>query len=221
MSTRRYCGVPLRAFCPRITRGIQLSKREIITCLTAKPTPYRYLTLADLDKSLHVELDVESLPYFDPTPLGKNIEQFCARKNMILLTKNDTPYKVDLVGDIGEENIIVSGNIYMMTVNEQMVHPASLCLWLKSDEGMRMLRNTSSSTRGNMKWISIKQLNEMLLPEFTEELQRELISDKIEEIQHSMQSIENQLRSLLNTMYILTNSVTPDRGAQGYTNFLG
>ena len=199
----------LGSFCPKITRGIQLDKRQIIECLSAVPTKYRYLTLADLDKNLSIELDINDLPYFDPTPLGKSVEQFCAKKNMILLSKNDTPYKVDFVGDIGDEKIIVSGNIYMITVDDTKLSPVCLCFWLKSREGMMMLRNASSTTNGNMRWISIKQLNEMLLPEFTIDDQRALLGSKIEEIKNAMLSIESQLRSLLNTMYILTNEI-PD-----------
>lgn len=73
-----------------------------------------------------MELDIDTLPYFDPTPLGKSVEQFCIQKDMVLLSKNDTPYKVDLVGDIGDERIIASGNIYMRTVDPEKLTPACL-----------------------------------------------------------------------------------------------
>ncbi len=207
MAAKKDHGIKFGSICPKITRGIQLEKRQIIECLSAVPTGYRYLTLAELDKSLSIELDINDLPYFDPTPLGKSVEQFCVKKGMILLSKNDTPYKVDLVGDIGDEKIIASGNIYMVTVDEEKISPVCLCFWLKSREGMMMLRNASSSTNGNMKWISIKQLNKMLLPEFTIDDQRALLDSKIEEIKNSMLTIEKQLRSLVNTLYILTNEI--------------
>ena len=113
-----------RAVCPKKTRGIHLSKADIIRCLTPIPTGYRYLSLTDMDKSLSVELDISSLPYFDPAPLGKSVEQYCIRKDMVLMSKNDTPYKVDFVGDIGDEKIIISGNIYMMTVDAQRISSA-------------------------------------------------------------------------------------------------
>lgn len=208
MAAKKDRSVKFGSFCPKITRGIQLEKRQIIECLSAVPTGYRYLTLAELDKNLSIELDINDLPYFDPTPLGKSVEQFCIKKGMILLSKNDTPYKVDLVGDIGDEKIIASGNIYMVTVDEAKISPVCLCFWLKGNEGLRSLRNASSSTKGNMRWISIKQLSEMLMPEFTIDDQRELLGSKIEEVKNTMMSIENQLQSLLNTMFILTNGIT-------------
>lgn len=208
MAAKKDSSVKFGSICPKITRGIQLEKRQIIKCLSAVPTGYRYLTLAELDKNLSIELDINDLPYFDPTPLGKSVEQFCIKKGMILLSKNDTPYKVDLVGDIGDEKIIASGNIYMVTVDEEKISPVCLCFWLKGSEGLRSLRNASSSTKGNMRWISIKQLSEMLLPEFTIDDQRALLGSKIEEVKNTMMSIENQLQSLLNTMFILTNEIT-------------
>ena len=207
MAVKKDRGVKFGSICPKITRGIQLGKQQVSECITSVPTGYRYLTLADLEKNLSIELDISDLPYFDPTPLDKSVEQFCVKKGMILLSKNDTPYKVDLVGDIGDEKIIASGNIYMVTVDEEKISPVCLCFWLKSREGMMMLRNASSATKGNMRWISIKQLNEMLLPKFTIDDQRALLSSKIKEIKNAMLSIERQLRSLLNTLYILTNEI--------------
>ncbi len=207
MAAKKDRNVKFGSICPKITRGIQLKKRQIIECLSVVPTGYRYLTLAELDKRLSIELDINDLPYFDPTPLCKSVEQFCIKKGMILLSKNDTPYKVDLVGDIGDEKIIASGNIYMVTVDDEKISPVCLCFWLKSSEGLRSLKNASSLTKGNMRWISIKQLNEMLLPEFTVDEQRALLGSKIEEIKNVMLSIERQLRSSLNTMYILTNDI--------------
>ncbi|MBE6902508.1 MAG: hypothetical protein E7478_08535 [Ruminococcaceae bacterium] len=198
----------LGSFCPKITRGIQLDKRQIIECLTAVPTGYRYLTLAELDKSLSLMLDIDDLPYFDPTPLGKSVEQFCLKKNMILLSKNDTPYKIDFVGDIGDEKIIASGNIYMITVDEEKIPPECLYFWLKSKEGMLMLRNASSFTNGNMRWISIKQLNEMLLPEFTIDEQQALLDSKIEEVNYTMTSVLKQVEDLAKTLQVLKELVT-------------
>ena len=209
MAAKKDRGIKLGTVCPRITRGIQLGKQQVEDCLNAAaPTGYRYLTLADLDKSLSTELDISTLPYFDPAPLGKSVDQFCIKKDMILLSKNDTPYKVDFVGDIGDEKIIASGNIYMITVDEEKISPVCLCFWLKSKEGMLMLRNASSSTNGNMNWISIKQLKEMLLPEFTIDDQRKLLECKINEITSAMKSIEQQLTSLVNTLFILANETS-------------
>lgn len=212
MASKRNCGVKLGRLCPKITRGIQLSKTQIKQCVTSVPTEYRYLTLADLDKTLNVGLDIENLPYFDPTPLGKNVDRFCIKQGMILLSKNDTPYKVDFVDDIGDEKIIINGNIYMMTVDTEMVNPACLCLWFKSDEGIRELKNASSDTNGGkMKWISIKQLNEMLVPEFTAEKQSELINAKIEELEKSIKYMAAQLVKSTNIATMLL-SMTPGNG---------
>ena len=205
MAANKDRGIRLGAVCPKITRGIQLEKTQLEKCLTSDSTGYRYLTLADLDKNLSLELDISKLHHFDPTPLGKSVEQFFIKKGMILLSKNDTPYKVDFVGDIGDEKIIASGNIYMITVDPEKVSPVCLCFWLKSKQGMMMLRNASSSTKGNMRWISIKQLNEMLLPEFTMEEQSALLIGKINETKDAMESIKKQLNSLVNTLCILTN----------------
>ena len=208
MAAKKGRGIKLGTICPKITRGIQLSKGQIIECLSAVPTGYRYLSLAALDKSLCVELDIDTLPYFDPTPLGKSVEQFCIQKDMVLLSKNDTPYKVDLVGDMGDEKIIASGNIYMMTVDPEKLSPACLCFWLKSNEGMMMLRNSSASTGSNMKWISIKQLKDMLVPEFSQEEQEKMLYDKIEEVKKAMLVIQKQLASVANMLTILKNAAT-------------
>ena len=66
-----------------------------------------------------------------------------------------------------------------------------------------MLRNASSSTGENMKWISIRQLKEMLIPEFTAEDQYILLERKIKEMTISMNNIHEQLLNLKNTLRTL------------------
>jgi len=112
------------------------------------------------------------------------------------------------VGDIGDEKIIASGNIYMITVDEEKIPPECLYFWLKSKEGMLMLRNASSFTNGNMRWISIKQLNEMLLPEFTIDEQQALLDSKIEEVNYTMTSVLKQVEDLAKTLQVLKELVT-------------
>lgn len=204
MAKKKSHGIRFGELCPEISRGIQLSKTQVEQCLSDEPTGYRYLTLADMNKSISPEIDVDSLAYFDPAPLGKSVEQFCLKNNMILLSKNDTPYKVDFIGDTGDEKIIVSGNIYMITVNEEKITPIILSLWLKTEAGMRTLNNSSSVTDNGMKWLSIKQLNEMLIPDLTPEEQSALLSEKIFEATAMMMSIKKQvefLSKLLHTMF--------------------
>ncbi len=214
MAIRKHYGIPFGAYCRKITRGVQLTKMQTVQCHSAVPTGYRYITLATLESGMNIELDISTLPYFDPAPLGKNVDQFCIKKDMILLSKNDTPYKIELVGDIGNEKIVATGNIYMITADPKKILPACLCFWLKSNRGMMTLKNASATTNDKMKWISIKQLKEMLVPEFSAEEQGMIIAEKIQEVNAVMMSVKRQVQDLGKLLCALKNTI-PDPNEQG------
>ena len=114
---------------------------------------------------------------------------------MILLTKNDTPFKVEIVGEIGEEKIIASGNIYMITADESKVIPRWLCYWLQSEEGMGRLRSAAASTgNGRMKWLSIKQIKGIVVPELTFQQQADLLVGKLKEFTRWLVGVTEELR---------------------------
>lgn len=205
MAVKRKNDLTFGSFCTSITRGIQLTKGQIESCLSDTPTGYRYFSLSDLNNSISSEADISELPYFDPRPLKKEVDQFCVQNNKILLSKNDTPYKVDHITNTGDEKIIVNGNIYLITVDDEKIDPIALYLWLKSKEGLMMLRNASSITSGQMKWISVSQLKRMLVPEFTPDFQTDLLLQEMKTIQENAMKVTRELDKvieILNTVEI-------------------
>ena len=163
-----------------ITRGIQLTASQLSECLTEYETGYRYVTLSDLMNNDMLGLKLSDLAFFDPSRLGRDVSPFCAEKDTILFAKNDTPFKVDIISNKPEDKLVIGGNIYMITVDSEKVKPQCLRYWLQSEEGMARLRSAASfAGNGKMRWISIKSLEGVIIPEMTVEFQREVIEKKI------------------------------------------
>lgn len=182
MSGRRNIGVPFGSVATGISRGIQLTAEQLKGCLTDDETDYRYLSLADLKDGFSFQLNPGELRYFDPSGLDKDIQQFCIKPNMILLTKNDTPFRVQIAGSSIEQKIVVAGNIYMITVDEKKVIPRWLCYWLQSEEGMARIRSAAATTsKTRMRWLSIRQLERVMIPDISFRKQADLLFAKLGE----------------------------------------
>lgn len=182
MSGKRNIGISFGSVATRISRGIQLKAEQLKSCLTDVETDYRYLSLADLKDDYSFQLDPSGLRYFDPSKLGKDVQQFCLKPNMILLTKNDTPFKVQIAGNSIEQNIVVAGNIYMITVDEEKVIPRWLCYWLQSEEGMARIRSAAATTsKSKMRWLSIRQLEGVMIPRLSLKKQANMLIAKLGE----------------------------------------
>lgn len=202
MSVRKNRVVTLGNVITSISRGIQLSAAELEQCTTDKETGYRYLSLADMREEASLQLNTEGLRRFDPSVLGKNVNQYCLQPDMILITKNDTPFKIDIAGSLDDEKIIVSGNIYMISADKEKVIPRWLCYWLQSEEGMSRLRSAAASTNnGRMKWISIKQISGIVIPDLSFQQQADLLIAKIREYSRWMERVTREFRRNSNEIF--------------------
>ena len=180
-----------------ITRGIQLTASQLSECLTEYETGYRYVTLSDLMNNDMLGLKLSDLAFFDPSRLGRDVSPFCAEKDTILFAKNDTPFKVDIISNKPEDKLVIGGNIYMITVDSEKVKPQCLRYWLQSEEGMARLRSAASfAGNGKMRWISIKSLEGVIIPEMTVEFQREVIEKKIKCYESRMKEILDDVKLL-------------------------
>lgn len=195
MSGKRNIGISFGSVATRISRGIQLKAEQLKSCLTDVETDYRYLSLADLKDDYSFQLDPSGLRYFDPSKLGKDVQQFCLKPNMILLTKNDTPFKVQIAGNSIKQNIVVAGNIYMITVDEEKVIPRWLCYWLQSEEGMARIRSAAATTsKSKMRWLSIRQLEGVMIPDISFQKQADLLITKIGEYNQWLINITQEFK---------------------------
>ena len=114
---------------------------------------------------------------------------------MILLTKNDTPFKVQIAGNSIEQNIVVAGNIYMITVDEEKVIPRWLCYWLQSEEGMARIRSAAATTsKSKMRWLSIRQLEGVMIPDISFQKQADLLITKIGEYNQWLINITQEFK---------------------------
>ncbi|MGN0649024.1 MAG: hypothetical protein ACI4KM_01170 [Oscillospiraceae bacterium] len=180
MSKRTLPEITLGDAVTDISRGIQLTAAQLENCITDEETGYLYLSLADIKEGLSLGLNVQQLRNFDPSRIDKDVDRFCIRRNTVLLTKNDTPFKVAIAGDTAGKKVVAAGNIYMITADEDKVIPRWLCYWLQSPEGMRRLREAASLTNGGkMKWISKKQIESISIPLLTFKEQTELLEQKL------------------------------------------
>lgn len=211
MARKRNNGIPFGSVVSDISRGVQLTSEQLQKCITDKDTGYKYLSLADISDDSLINLDTDSLRSFDPSETEKNVEQFCLKPNMLLLTKNDTPFKVQICGNDVNSKIVVGGNIYMITVNPQKVIPFWLCCWLQSEEGMARIRSAASLTNnGKMRWISKKQLEGVVIPDISFEQQANMLIERLNEQGKRLEKIADEFFKSCQEILSMLNSLGVD-----------
>ena len=70
----------------------------------------------------------------------------------------------------------------MITVDEKNVIPRWLCYWLKSEEGMARIRSAAATTsKSKMRWLSIRQLEGVMIPRLSLKQQANMLIAKLGE----------------------------------------
>ena len=155
-------------------------------------TPIRYLTVSDIQDN-----------YILPTlRCLKNIEEreikYCLKENDIVVAKMGQP-KIGLVGDIGENKIILSQNLYVLRPDMAKINPVYLRAFFESPLGMERL--AKAYVKSTIPTLPIRNLESLTVPvpmPETELSEEEKMMASLE-LQNSLQNyIRNQKQKNLN-----------------------
>lgn len=119
-----------------ISRAPALSAAELDDLISVTPTPYRHLTLTDINNGM-VSNDLRFLKR-----IPKRCNASLITTDTLVLSKN-APYKVAVIHPHKNESILASGNLYLISLNPQKAHPHYIQAFLSSETGQRLLKQVS------------------------------------------------------------------------------
>ena len=120
------------------------------------PTPYRYLKLTDIQDGLINE----DLPYLKE--IDEKQKKYCLKNRSLVISKTVNSLKV-AVADVAEgQQILVSGNLYIIELDETKANPYYVKSYLESEQGTVALSRISvGSVIAN---IPISKLSKLMIP---------------------------------------------------------
>lgn len=154
--------VPFGKVIKNITRGISCKSSDIEKIASPVETPYKYLTVSNLSNGI-IDADLLSL-----TSIEEKYKKYCLKSNNLIISKSGLPYKV-AVSEITENEVLVNGNLYIITIDESQANPFYIKAFLDSKKGQYLLKRSSvGSVIPNISVEAIKNL-QIPLPDMPEQ----------------------------------------------------
>ncbi|MGH2065313.1 N-6 DNA methylase [Aerococcus urinaeequi] len=162
---------PIGDLARSINRGATISRKEIDTMTTTKETGIKYLKIQDIDR-VSTNKDLPNLSNVD----AKYHNYFLEEGDLVI--SKSSPYKIARVENIKNIEILATGNLYYIKIDEEKVNPTFVEMYLKSDEGQAQLERLS--TGSVIETISIKNLKNILIPNLSRKEQDTLVKEYLE-----------------------------------------
>lgn len=177
-----------------VSRGFVTGAGLLDELVNPEPTPYRYLMVQDLDNG-RIRAD---LPYLKALP--QRGESACLQKGDILLSKM-APFKTALADDVQDEQVLVTGNVYILRCHEDAIEPAYLMLYLQSALGLSELNYWAKGS--HIQNIAIGDLRKVRIPILSKEKQQAMaqqyqkLSEAMKEAEERLSAIRQKMSGLL------------------------
>lgn len=148
--------VPFQTVIKSITRGAPCTAKKLDANMSQKPTNIQYLTISNINNS---QID-EELPYL--SEIDPKYEKYCLKNNDIILSKFGFPLKTAVASVSEEKKILVSGNLFIIEVDETKISPFYLQAFFDSEKGNSALRTIVPDSQNAI--LSIDRLKKLQIP---------------------------------------------------------
>ena len=149
-------GVQFGSIIKRLTRGAQITAKELDSLVTEEDTGIKYLMLSDIQNGMISD----HLKYLDD-PDRRYYKYFIENKNLVL-SKNGAPFKV-AVAEVGEdEHIIGNGNLFIIELDETKANPYYIKAFFDSEIGSLSLQKIAVGAA--IPNISAESLKNLIIP---------------------------------------------------------
>lgn len=160
--------VPLGMLVESINRGVSLAAGELDRIKSSIQTENRYITQANIQDGI---ID-DALPYLKEIPVSN---KYCAKAGDLLLTKLGRPMRVACVSEQHDRgNLLVSSNLYIISVKKDLVDPLWLKAYLESESGQRAIE--SISVGATIPTVTIPDLMKIRIPMSCSDVRNELVT---------------------------------------------
>ncbi len=189
-------GVVFESVIKKITRGAPCTASQLDSMISETVTNKQFLMLNNIqDGSIN-----NNLPYLSKIP--EQYRKYCLKNKDIVISKNGYPYKIAVVNIKEEQQILASGNFYVIKVDESKINPYYLQAFLDSEQGNRVLKSISVGSA--VPNISIDKLTKINIPLPSLEKQ-EIIANNYKSIIDEIAVIKLKLEKALNKMHQVFN----------------
>lgn len=185
----------IAAVALNITRGTNLTKRALEELNSNVPTDCRYLMLGDI-----VDGEItKRLPYL--TSIGKNQEKYCVHTDDLVISKTGPNFKIAVAHVPEGQTILATGNLFIVRLDREKVHPIYLKLFLESDQGMAQLQANSVGT--TIQSLTVKAFDNIVFPMVSLDEQQAIVEQyrklkaEIDMHQHAIERAQSRISSLL------------------------
>ena len=121
------------------------------------------------------------------------VQKYLLKVNDILIVSKGYVLKATYVKDLGGKQVIPTGNLNVIRVNNSDVLPLYLYIFLMSDKGQALLKQSLAGAL--MKSLSKKALDEMDIPAIDLDTQ-EVIENRYLILQDKMEKLKKDLKDL-------------------------
>lgn len=175
-----------------VSRGSNITNKEMERYKSDKKTKYRFLNLVDI-KEGRIENTALSLKE-NLVESNEKLEQANRLKNgQVILSRTGNPIRIAIVEDTEDEIWFFSGNIYSISLDLDKYNPYYLKVFLESEVGQEILKQISlGSVIPN---ISMKDLKEIKLPAIDIEEQNK-VADLYLNYEEKIRNKERELKTL-------------------------
>ena len=189
-------GIPLKKLIKNIMRGSQISSEELEEYRATEKTSNIYLSISDINDGLIDFKNIET--YLKNIP--ENQEKFLVKNEYILLSKYGKSPKLAIVKNLGEEKVIVSGNLIIIEVDKKEIDPYYLAALFSSKKGIKILKEAYSIKAKDKEnaTLSIKKLKELRIPIPSQEICIE-IAYEYERILNRINKKKLELKELIDS----------------------
>ena len=171
-----------------ISRGISCTSDQLDEMMATEKTNYRYLA----QKSIQNGRIISDLPFLKEIS-KKHQEKYCLKNGQLVISRFIQPLKIAVAENIGDEKILVSGNLLIITLDTTKTTPYYIKAFLESSEGEKHLTQIAVGARQPL--ISAENLKELRIPLPDISKQTE-IADKYKEIEDKLNNLMKERETL-------------------------
>ncbi len=193
-----------------IRRGAPLTAQELDQIVTKEETPYRYFRLANISDgrikhSFELEcVDVSKLRVKNPE---EYLDKYCLKEGTryLVLSKNGLPFKAAVVEVPKGINLLASGNLYFLTLNEKRVNPFYVKAFLDSEMGAETIKRFVKGS--TIPTLSVEAVKKLPIPKVSLEEQNtfgeeyrhkvQFITECEQKIQRAKNTIDHLMKMLI------------------------
>lgn len=132
--------VPLSNVLKDIVRGVPFSAKDVDKYITQDKTNLNFLALSNIKNGV---ID-KNLPYL--SCIESKHKKYTLENNNLIISKSGFPYKTAVANIEDGKEILVSGILYILKLDETKINPYYLKAFFDSEKGQTILKESSVGT---------------------------------------------------------------------------